>query len=147
MAAEELRPAPGSTGAERRDTVKMEEVRMIEILPESDGKLLVLRAKSKLTHKDYEEILIPKLESVINEYEKADIVFDLGEDFHGWEAQAMWDDAKFGLKHKDDFHKVAMVGGPGWAQWIARLSEHFMSAKINTFPSGKFDEALDWAKN
>ena len=40
---------------------------MIEILPETQGNTLVVKATAKLTSKDYEEVFIPKLKELIQE--------------------------------------------------------------------------------
>ena len=76
---------------------------MIKVLPESKENILVLRAVAKLTDQDYKDVLIPRLESIIREHGKARLLLDMGNDFHGWEAAALWDDARFGLAHRNDF--------------------------------------------
>jgi hypothetical protein len=35
---------------------------MIEIMPETEGSVLVVKATEKLTAKDYEEVFIPKMD-------------------------------------------------------------------------------------
>ncbi|MGH9554074.1 MAG: STAS/SEC14 domain-containing protein, partial [Terriglobales bacterium] len=79
---------------------------MIEVV-EQDGNVLSLQANGTLTHADYEQVMIPKLEQIIKEHGKARILFAMGDEFHGWEPEAMWDDAKFGMKHRTDFEKCA----------------------------------------
>ena len=126
------RPAPYST--------------MITILPQSEGSTLVIGASKKLTAKDYEEVFIPELNRLIGLFGKIRVVLYLDDSFDGWELGAMWDDAKFGLKHKHDFERVAMVGGPRWVSWITTMSSHFMSGVIKSFESTSLDEAIAWAK-
>ena len=40
---------------------------MIEVLPESRGNILGIRASGKLTDADYKDVLIPYLEKIIGE--------------------------------------------------------------------------------
>ncbi len=40
----------------------------------------------------------------------------MGEDFEGWEIGAAWDDAKFGIQFGGKSEKIAVVGGPKWAE-------------------------------
>lgn len=119
---------------------------MITILPQSEGSALVVEASKRLTTKDYEEVFIPELDRLIGLFGKIRVVFYLDDSFDGWELGAMWDDAKFGLKHKNDFERIAMVGGPRWVSWITTMSSHFMPGVIKTFDSTSLDEAIAWAK-
>jgi hypothetical protein len=117
---------------------------MIKVLPESKGNCLVLAADGKLTDDDYKQVLIPQLEAIINEYGKARLLLDMGDDFHGWEAAAMWDDAQFGLKHRNDFEKMGVVGGPKWVEWAIKIGSIAISGEIKTFESSDRAEAMNW---
>ncbi len=119
---------------------------MIEIMPESEGNILAIKATEKLTSSDYEKVLIPKLNEVIEQQGKARLVLYLPETFEGWELGAAWDDAKFGTKHMRDLDKIAVVGGPKWVQWGMSLGTHFMQGQIKTFPVSEIEPALEWVK-
>ncbi|MEO8204985.1 MAG: STAS/SEC14 domain-containing protein [Chthoniobacterales bacterium] len=119
---------------------------MITILQESEGKVLIIEASDKLTAKDYEDIFIPKIDQLIQQFGKIRVLFYLNDSFDGWEFGAMWDDAKFGLKHKNDFERVAIVGGPRWVAWIAKLSSHFMHGELRNFDNLSLKEAISWIK-
>jgi len=116
---------------------------MIEVM-ESKGNLLWLRASGKLTDRDYQEVLIPRLEEVIWKQDKARLLFHLDPDFQGWELGALWDDVKFGLKHKDDFEKVAVVGAPRWAEATVKIFARFMEGEIKTMLPEQLAEAWEW---
>lgn len=119
---------------------------MIEIMPESNGSALALKATGKLTDADYKEVLIPKIEENIKQFGKAKVVLYLPEGFDGWEAHAMWDDATFGLRHRNDFEKLAVVGGAGWIEWATKIASHFMTGQVRTFSEASLREALDWVR-
>ena len=87
---------------------------MLEVLPESGGNILVLKTVGKLTDADYKDVLIPRLGSIICDHGKARLLVDMGDDFQGWEAAAFWDDARFGTRHRSDFEKMGILGGPRW---------------------------------
>jgi len=118
---------------------------MIEVLPESKGNILVLRTLGKLTDADYKDVLIPSLDSIIREHGKARLLLDMG-DFHGWEAAALWDDAHFGLTHRNDFEKMGVIGGPRWIEWGVKLAAMVVSGEIRSFSPGEREEALNWIK-
>lgn len=119
---------------------------MIHVLSESQGQVLGIKATGKLTDQDYKEVLIPKLERVIREHGKARLLCDLGEEFHGWELHAMWDDAKFGFLHRNDFEKVAVLGGPKWIDWAVKISKLLISAEVKTFTPDQWQDAWTWVK-
>ena len=117
---------------------------MLEIMSESQGKVLAVKAQNKLTEGDYREVFIPKLEDLLQAHDKVRLLFLLDENFAGWELGALWEDAKFGLKHKDDFEKLAVVGGARWVAWGTRLFAYFMEGQVKTFPLEELSAAWDW---
>ncbi|MBW2596019.1 MAG: STAS/SEC14 domain-containing protein [Deltaproteobacteria bacterium] len=117
---------------------------MIKVLPESKGKILVLSAMGKLADHDYKDVLIPRLESIIREHGKARLLLDMGDEFHGWEAAALWDDAHFGLIHRKDFEKMGVIGGPKWTEWGLKIATLVISGEIRSFSSVEREEALLW---
>jgi hypothetical protein len=119
---------------------------MFQIIPESQGKIIGLRATGKLTDQDYQEILIPSLEALINQHGRIRLLCFMDEDFAGLEAGALWDDAKFFLPHKDDFEKMAIVGGPKWIELAMRLFASLMKGDVKTFPSDQLPQAWDWIR-
>ncbi len=133
--------SPTTVNAERPFT---KESPMIEIMAETTGSLLALKATGKLTDADYKTTLIPKMEEVIKEYGKADVLMYLPEDFTGWDAHAAWDDTSFGLRHRNDFAKLALVGGPKWVEWATRIGAHLIAGEVKIFPVDHLAEALEW---
>lgn len=115
---------------------------MIEIMPESRGAILVLKATGQLTDADYREVLIPRLEEIIERYGKGRLLLELNG--HGWEPRAAWDDARFGLRHRRDFEKMGVLGGPRWADWVLALAPLLMDGEIRSFSPDQRQEALHW---
>jgi len=120
---------------------------MLEILPESQGKVLGIKASGTLTDPDYQDILLPRLETIIRDHGKARVLCLMDQDFHGWDMEAMWDDAKFGFAHRHDFEKFAVVGGPRWVEWGANLGALFMNTDLRTFPSEQLEDAWAWIQS
>ena len=118
---------------------------MIEIMPETDGNILVVKATEKLTARDYEEVFIPEVSQLIQKYLKVRVVVFLDENFSGWEIGAAWDDARFGIQHRNDFEKIAVVGGPKWVKWATKISSHFMDGQVAIYDTSDFQSAVDWA--
>lgn len=119
---------------------------MIEILKDTKPNILAVKATGKLTVKDYEETFIPTLTKMITEHGKIRVVIHFAEGFEGWELGAMWDDAKFGIKHRNDFEKIAIVGGPKCVEWSVKLGSHFISGQMKSFEESELTPAIAWVE-
>ena len=103
---------------------------------------LTLKARGKLTHEDYETIT-PMIDSALSGVKEAKIkAFIDGTELDGWEARAAWDDFKLGLKHGNEFEKIALYGNKGWQEWATKISSWFISGEAKYFED-EF-EALSW---
>lgn len=120
---------------------------MIETLPESEGDLLGVRFTGKLTDEDYDEVLGPAMEGLIEKHGKVKVLCHFDEEFEGWEMGAMWADAKFGIKHRKDFTKLAVVGGPKWIEWGTKAFAPIVEGAVRTFRPDQLDEAWEWVRS
>jgi SpoIIAA-like len=119
---------------------------MFQVMPESEGKIIGLKASGKLTDHDYQEVLIPNLEAVIRQHGKFRLLCFIDEKFEGLEAGALWEDAKFFLAHKDNFEKMAVAGGPKWIELIMKLFAPLMQGDVKTFPGEQLSKAWEWIR-
>jgi len=103
---------------------------------------LKLKAIGKLTHEDY-TIINPLIDSALNGIKepKVNVLFD-GTELEGWELRAAWDDFKFGLKHNNEFQKIAIYGNKNWQEITAKVGDWFISGEIQYFED--YDKALTW---
>ncbi len=120
---------------------------MIEVMPESQGNVIGMKFGGKITTQEYEETLIPRLEAIFKEHGKARLMYVVEEGFQGAEAGAMWDDTKLGFKHRNDFDKLALVGGATWMEWLTKLCAKLISGETKTFPLEQLPEAWVWLKS
>ena len=119
---------------------------MIKVSEESEGNVIIIEAEGKLTDQDYKEILIPRIESVIREQGKARILFDLSDNFRGWNWKALWDDARLGLAHRKDFEKMAVVSNRRWINLATKITAKFVRGEIKTFLPSQRGDARAWIK-
>ncbi|MEN8212885.1 MAG: STAS/SEC14 domain-containing protein [Pseudomonadota bacterium] len=101
-----------------------------------------LKATGKLTHEDYETIA-PMIDSALSAVKqpKVKALID-GTELEGWELRAAWDDFKLGLKHGNEFEKVAIYGNKNWQEIAAKIGDWFVSGKVKYFDSE--EDALAW---
>lgn len=103
---------------------------------------LSLKAIGKLTHQDYQTIT-PMIDSALESVKdpKVKALID-GTEMEGWEFRAAWDDFKLGLKHGNEFVKVAIYGNKNWQEITAKIGSWFISGDIRYFES--LEDAVSW---
>jgi hypothetical protein len=103
---------------------------------------LSLKAAGKLTHEDY-KIITPMIDSALAAVKEPQVkVLIDGTELEGWEARAAWDDFKLGLKHNNEFVKIAIHGNKNWQEIVAKVGDWFISGEVKYFDQE--DTALDW---
>jgi hypothetical protein len=106
------------------------------------GKVLEIQLTGKLAKEDYEQ-LVPAVERLVKEHGRIRILVEM-HDFHGWTAEALWEDIKFDARHFRDIERVAMVGETKWQQGMAVFCKPFTSAKIRYFDRAALNDARAW---
>jgi hypothetical protein len=96
----------------------------------------------KLTHEDY-KMFVPMIDKALKKAKglEADLLVDMRE-FKGWEFLAALDDFKFGVKHRNAFDKMAIVGNRKWEEQSTAMMSHLMKGKMKFFK--KREKALAW---
>lgn len=120
---------------------------MLELIPGSDSDLLALRARGVLTNADYQSVLMPHLEKMLESAEQIRVLFVMDETFRGWNARAAWRNTCLDLRHRRDFDKVAIVGAPTWEQWCAKLANWLIVGTIRTFSREELAAAWIWLRD
>ena len=96
----------------------------------------------KLTHEDY-KTFVSIIDKALKEAKglEVDLLVNM-RGFIGWELLAGWDDMKFGLKHRNAFDKMAIVGNKKWEEISVKMMGHLMKGKSKFFK--KREKALSW---
>lgn len=120
---------------------------MIEVMPESHGDVLGLRATGKLGVTDYRDTLVPAVRTLLNRFRTLKVLFLLDEPFGGWGLRAAWANTVFDVKHRNHFGKVAVVGAPRWEQWCVNVAASLlMSGELRTYDRERLDAAWQWVR-
>jgi hypothetical protein len=109
---------------------------------EHDGKVVYLQVTGRLSHNDYQNF-VPQVERLIERFGSLRILFEMN-DFHGWEAAALWDDLKFDTKHFAHIDRLAIVGDKKWEKGMAAFCKPFTTAEIKYFDHAEADSAHQW---
>ena len=98
--------------------------------------------QGKLKHEDYKRF-VPMIDKALKEAKglEVDLLVDM-RGFKGWELMAVWDDFKFGVKHRNAFDKMAIIGNKKWEEKSVAMMSHLMKGKSKFFQER--DKALSW---
>jgi hypothetical protein len=96
----------------------------------------------KLKHEDY-QLFVPMIDKALKGAKglEVDMLVDM-RGFKGWEFLAAWDDFKFGLKHRNAFDKMAIIGNKKWEEASTAMMSHLMTGKSKFFKER--EKALSW---
>ncbi len=117
---------------------------MVERIPDLPEHVLGFRAKGTVTAADYESVIVPAVEELFSRREKVRCLYHIGEEFARFEAAAMWDDAKLGLKHFRGWERVAVVSDLEWVRVGVKIFAFAMPGQIRVFRNGELAEAARW---
>ena len=117
---------------------------MIEIMKDFPDNVLAITAKGQVTGDDYENVIIPAVEAKLKEYSKIRLLYHLGPDFSGYNAIALWDDAKVGLKHLTHFDRIAIVTDTEWIATAMKVFGFMMPGEVRCFDNDQLAEAGTW---
>ncbi len=114
---------------------------MIEKLSSPSDKVLAFRLSGRLSDADY-KTFVPAIDEAAK-HGKVRLLAHF-HDFHGWDAQALWDDIKFSTTHCTKFDKIALVGEKTWEEWMATVCKPFTLAKVEYFDATNIQKAMAW---
>jgi hypothetical protein len=117
---------------------------MVEQIPNLPDNVLGFTAKGTLTANDYESVIIPAVEALFSRQGKVRFLYHLGEDFSGFEAAAMWDDMKLGLKHLAGWERVALVSDVEWIRAAVKVFGLAIPGHVRVFHNRELAEATRW---
>jgi SpoIIAA-like len=117
---------------------------MIEKIPGLPDNVLGFTAKGNVTADDYESVIIPAVEALFARQPKVRFLYHLGKDLAGFEAAAMWDDAKLGFKHFSGWERMAVVSDIDWIRAAVKLFGLMMPGHVRAFQEGELADAKRW---
>jgi hypothetical protein len=117
---------------------------MVERITDLPDNVLGFTAKGTVTANDYESVIIPAVEAMFSTQGKVRFLYHLGEDFSGFEAAAMWDDTKLGLKHLAGWERMAVVSDVEWIRAAIRIFGLAIPGHVRVFHNRELSEAIAW---
>lgn len=116
-------------------------IERIQGLPEH---VLGFSAKGEVTGADYETVIIPAVEAMHAHTKKLRFLYHFGKEFSGFEAQALWDDAKVGMRYFACWERVAVVTDVGWLRAVVKAFGVVMPGDVRIFADSDLAAAVRW---
>jgi hypothetical protein len=117
---------------------------VVEQIPDLPDNVLGFTAKGTVTANDYESVIIPAVEELFSRHSKVRFLYHLGEEFSGFEAGAVWDDTKLGLKHLGGWERMAVVSDVEWIRGAVRVFGLAIPGHVRIFHNRDLAEATRW---
>jgi hypothetical protein len=116
---------------------------MFQFIEGMPANVLAIEATGKITHDDYKNTLIPKVEAMLAKG-PIRMLYVIGKEFAGFELEALWDDGNLGLKHWRDFSHVAVVADQAWLRAAVNMFKPFFHGEVRMFGLSQLPAAKDW---
>ncbi len=110
-------------------------------LPEN---VVAVIASGNITREDYDNVLIPVIESKIQKHEKIRMLYHLGPNFTGFTYEAMWEDNKVGIWYYTAFEKIAVVSDVDWIINAAKIFKFVIPCPVKIYRNEALPEAKTW---
>ena len=117
---------------------------MVEQIPGLPENVLGFTAKGTVTANDYESVIIPAVEALFKHHNKVRFLYHLGDEFSGFDAAAMWDDTKLGMKHLTGWERMAVVSDVEWIRAAIKIFGLAIPGHVRVFHNRELAEAKRW---
>ena len=117
---------------------------MIENIEGFPDHVVALSAKGQVTKKDYEQLVIPKVETALKRHDKIRLYFELGSQFSGIDPGAVWEDLKVGVEHLTRWERMAVVTDVDWIRHMVNVFRFLMPGQMRVFATAQTSEARAW---
>ncbi|HMK10244.1 MAG TPA: STAS/SEC14 domain-containing protein [Acidimicrobiales bacterium] len=117
---------------------------MLERIDSPDN-VLAVRALGHIDEVDYERVLEPAVQEMLEAHGELRFVYVLGDEFEGYTAGAAWEDTKLGFGHLHKWKRCAVVTNHDWVRHLVGVFGWMMSGEIKVFPVGAEADAITWA--
>ncbi|QBC31779.1 STAS/SEC14 domain-containing protein [Pandoraea sp. XY-2] len=117
---------------------------MIEIVTDLPDGVAGFVAKGRVTRKDYEDVLIPAMETALKAHRKVRCYYELGPEFTGMDPAAAWEDFKLGIQHLSQWERVAVVSDVEWVRMALNVFRFLIPGEFRIFDAGQATQARQW---
>jgi hypothetical protein len=119
---------------------------MLELLQETSGNLVAIRATGEITKEEYDAVMIAAVDKVAKEYTYINYLFLIETDLQNFTPAAWMRDAWMSLKNYAKWNKVAVVTDQKFAQKLTGMLSYVMPGEAKGFSFEQLEEAKAWVR-
>ncbi len=116
-------------------------LKLLEGFPEN---VIACAGEGHVTLRDYQEILIPRVNEALSRHAKVRLYYELGPGFVGIDASAAWEDFKVGVEHLSRWERMAVVTDVPWIRLAVNAFRMFMPGQLRVFTVNQEAHAREW---
>lgn len=117
---------------------------MISQLTDFPENVVAFCCTGRVTKADYDSVVVPAVQKVLQKHEKARVYYEIDEGFTGFEPSAMWEDLKVGLGNLTRWDRIAVVTDIEWIKTTMGFFAFLMPAPTRLFPRAEAAHARTW---
>ncbi|MDQ2992215.1 MAG: STAS/SEC14 domain-containing protein [Candidatus Eremiobacteraeota bacterium] len=117
---------------------------MIEQLHGFPENVVAFVGHGQVAKADYISTLIPAVERALTGHDLLRLYYELGADVAGIDADAIFEDFKFGVGHVTRFERVALVTDIEWIAHAVSLFSFLIPGAMRLFATKDVDQARSW---
>lgn len=116
---------------------------MIQII-KSPANVAAFRALGEVTKKDYEEVVVPAVEKLVNTNDELNFLLELDTDLSNYTMGAWFEDVMLGLKNLGKWHRAAIVTDSDKIINFTNAFSYIAPGEYKGFKKEELDVALLW---
>jgi hypothetical protein len=117
---------------------------MLKLLSDLPDNVIGVRAIGEVDDDDYEEVLVPAIEDGLARHEKIRLLYVLGDEFTGYDKDAVWEDAKLGVKTFNSYDRMAIVTDSDSVRRTIKAFGWLIPGEVRVFHLDRIVEATVW---
>jgi hypothetical protein len=117
---------------------------MLQVIDDLPEEVVGVRAIGEVEDDDYEDVLVPAIEACREAHGKVRLLYVLGPEYTGYEADAVWEDAKLGMRTFTAYEKIAVVTDTTWMRRAVAALGWLMPGEARGFHVDEYDDAIAW---
>lgn len=117
---------------------------MITLIKNLPDNIIGCRYEGQVTAADYESVLFPAVATAFKKNKKLKVLWQLAENFEGFNFDALKDDIEVGLKYFANWEKIAFVSDKKWMNHTVKAFGFLVPAQVRTYKNDEIPEAIKW---
>jgi hypothetical protein len=117
---------------------------MIELLEGFPENVVAAAAIGHVTRRDYDDVLIPKVNAVLERQPNIRCYYELGARFQRFDAGAAWEDLRLGIRHLTQWERVAIVTDVEWIRTMVNVFRFLLPGEMRVYSTAQATDARAW---